>query len=138
MKLLVARGEVVEHRVAEHVAGSLAFRDVLSAAADHQPDLELVVDDARIGGPVHFGVVADDAEGVALVVDRPLVPDLGDLHLGGVEALGAEAEQVAVGARLAHVQLEAEEVAQPRRPRDGGEQLHVLQGMRRLARPDLV
>ena len=81
--------------------------------------------------------MADDAERIALVVDRALVPDLGDLDLRRIEPLGPHAEEVAVGARLAHVQLEAEEVAQAprhwqrREQRDGGEIVHHLGVSRR-------
>src|SRR5260221_2405438 len=98
-ELLVARREVVEHGVAEDVAERVALFHVLAGAADDCADLELVVDDAGVGGPMNLGIVADHAEGIALVVHRAFVPDLGDLDLRRVDPLAADAEEVAIRTR---------------------------------------
>src|SRR5687767_6108127 len=59
--LCIARGEVVEHRVAEDVLERLRGGDIAAAAPDDHADLELVVDDAGVRGPVNLGIVTDDA-----------------------------------------------------------------------------
>src|SRR5579883_73216 len=85
LRLLVARRDVVEDRVAENVLARLLARDVAAALADVAAELELEIEQLREGRPLDIRVGADDVEPVRMVEDRPLVPDL--RHHGGAPLL---------------------------------------------------
>ena len=120
--------------------GAASRGDVLAALADEDAEFELVVEHLAIARPLHVCAGADDAETVAFVVDRLIVPDLRNLKLGRVARIAADAEQVSLGARLAQMLFEAQEIAHlarlghGRAQRDVGEAHDVLPAAEQVAR----
>jgi hypothetical protein len=100
--------------------------DVLAALAEENAELELVVEPLAIARPQHVGAGADDAEAVALVIDRLLVPDLGDLDLRRVEPLAA-AEDGHDRPRIADMLLEHQEIPHLPRLRHRREQPRLVE-----------
>src|SRR5437588_594281 len=117
-RLLVARREVVEDRIAEDVLARLFLRNVLAGSADVAAELELEVEPLGVRRPGDLGVRAAHREAARVVEERPLVPGLGWLLADRLE-------------RLQQVLFEAEEIAHLRRIGDRREQLHVGAVMRR-------
>src|SRR5947209_2466503 len=126
LRLLIARREVVEDRVAEDVLARALLRDVLAARADVAAELELEVEALAVAWPRHVGVGAADREAVRVIEDRPLVPDLRDARRRAAQ-LRHRFEC------LAQVLLEAEKVAHLRRQRHRREQAHLVARERRRA-----
>src|SRR3546814_16301425 len=66
----VAGAEGVEYVEAENVVRGSLDRNIASPAPDHETKLQLEIHPARIGGPLHRDVRADESEAVALVPER--------------------------------------------------------------------
>jgi hypothetical protein len=106
--LHVARGHVVDDRVAEHVIHRTRARDVAAAAADDHGEFRFVVDLHRGGGrgQAHHVMRPDHAFAQLAEDDRPRVflghglAEHGAREFGGVRAVVAsDAEQAAQRAR---------------------------------------
>ncbi len=134
-RLLVARREVVEDRVAEDVGGSLGLGDVAPSLADVGAELEFEVHQVRIVRPRDVLVEADHGHPVGMVEDGPLVPGLRDrqdplalhvVHRGLRIGEQPRADDAGLPEGLDEVLLEAQEVAHLRRPRDRGQELRPV------------
>ena len=119
----VACAHVVEDAEAKDMTAGVFLLDVHATLAKEHAELQLEIEHLAVQRPAHIMASADHAEAIALVIDWLVVPDLRDLHLGRVSALTA-GEEIAVGARLAQMHLEAQEVAHLARFRHRREQLH--------------
>jgi len=73
-ELHVAGAEVVQQDEAARHAERLLAGQVLCVPDDDDPDLQLVVESLGVGRPPDGVTVADERRRVALVVQRPLVP----------------------------------------------------------------
>src|SRR5262245_9602352 len=133
-RLLVARREVVEDRIAEDMVARSLTCDVPAGATDVAAELEFEVERLAVVGPWYLVLVPANAEPVRMVEDRPLVPGPGygedslRLHLaqrgfGVGRGLCAELPRRLEG--LHEMFLEAEEVAHLRRLRDRCGEPHV-------------
>src|SRR5688500_1144592 len=98
LRLLVARGEVVEDGVAEDVLARPLLRDVLARSSDVAAELELEVQALGVRRPWHLGIGPADREAARMVEERPLVPGRRGILPNGAESLHQvllETEEVA-------------------------------------------
>src|SRR3546814_17934068 len=77
----VAGAEVVEDGDAENVVRCALDRNIASPAPDHATKLQLEIHPARLRGPLHRDVRADESEAVALVPARVRAEGLQPLNL---------------------------------------------------------
>ena len=73
--LPVARGKIVEDRIAEDMRGRLVGGNVRPGPPGHDPDLQFVVHHLAVARPQHRRVRSDDGEAIGDVIDRKLSVD---------------------------------------------------------------
>ena len=73
--LLVARGKIVEDRIAEDMRGCLVGGNVRPGPPGHDPDFQFVIDHFAVTGPQHRHVRSDDREAIGDVINRKLSVD---------------------------------------------------------------
>ena len=127
--LCIPGAEVVEYRVAEYGVHGLFHACVLDAPADDDRQLHFVVQALGEMGPLDIRAMPNDAEAVAFVVKRPLIPHGGyGEHAAGLQPFqfffriaGGRGPQSHGGAQgLLDMQLVVGEVADLFRQGQGG------------------
>ena len=97
--LPVARGKIVEDRIAEDMRGGLAGGNVRAGSSRHDSDLQFVVHHFAVTRPEHRRAGSDHREAIGDVIDRKLSVDRRHLAERRLQR-GAERRLAALGARL--------------------------------------